>query len=216
MIEHVTLSKERGSGVYDSENIIKENMDFKNLNDNLISRRWNERYESLPEGVKKKIDALGESTPKEYLLKKIKRVREYPEVGTVFEVLTPQDITISGIVINNHINSILGEDLLTVVFLCPDTFVANDEMEVDCLENILIPPQIISTELWKKGYARNIGKSNFIMKPDYSFYDALCNQFFTEFGKKDVKKNVIGIYGLTTVYGISKYIQRELIIRGDI
>jgi hypothetical protein len=191
-------------------------MDFKNLSNNIVSRRWQERYESLPEEVKKKVDALGASVPKEYLLKKLKMVREYPEVGTVFETVTPQDITINGIVISNHINSILGEDLLTVVFLRPDTFIPNDETKVDCLDNILIPPQIISTELWKKGYARNIGSRNFIMKPDYSFYDAISNQFFTEFGKKAVKKNVIGIYGLTTVYGISKYIQRELIIRGDI
>ena len=118
--------------------------------------------------------------------------------------------------IGNHITSILGEDLLTVVFLCPGTLNANEETEVNCLDNILIPPQIISTELWKKGFARNIGKREFFMKPDYSFYDAISNQFFTEFGKKALKKNVIGIYGLTTVYGISKYIQRELIIRGDI
>ena len=57
------------------------NMDFKNLNDNLISRRWKERYASLSEGVKKKIDALGESTPKEYLLKKSRGIENIQKLA---------------------------------------------------------------------------------------------------------------------------------------
>lgn len=36
-------------------------MDIKYLKDNILSRRWQQRYESLPEETKEKLDALNNS-----------------------------------------------------------------------------------------------------------------------------------------------------------
>ena len=190
-------------------------MDFKDINDNIISKKWKERYASLSEEKRDKIDKLETIPPKEYLFKTGTRDKRYPEVGTLFELLIPQGIMVNGIVINTHLDSILGKDLLLVVIFKPNTSFA-DKKQIDCVEEALMPPQIISTELWKKGYAQNIGRRDFIINPDYCFYDVVFSKFFDEYGKNSIQKDVIGIYGLTTVYGLSLLVQQELVIRGDI
>ncbi len=188
-------------------------MDFKNMNNNIISKKWQDRYANLPEEVMKRVDILKNSVPKDYMLKKKKREKEYPDIGTIFELLTVDDITIFGMVANNHITSVLGDDLLTVYIFNPN-YSPVDSKDDNLIEKFLIPPQIISSELWNKGYAQNVGKISIELSEDICFYDAIFNVFFDEYGKQCVQRTVIGTYALTTIFGLSKQIQRELIING--
>ena len=48
-------------------------MDFKNMNNNIISNRWKARYEKLPDDVKKKLDDLNNADIFDYQLQVIKR-----------------------------------------------------------------------------------------------------------------------------------------------
>ena len=95
-------------------------MDLKNINDNIISRRWKERYATLSEETKEKLSAFKKMNPSEYQLQVIKRKRIYPEIGDIFELKTRHNVVIKGIVVNNHINNINGDDLLLVLIFKPE------------------------------------------------------------------------------------------------
>ena len=189
-------------------------MDLKTINNNIISNEWDKRYDNLLPEIKEKLDLLEKSKPREYLFKKKKNDKSYPDVGTVFEMVTPQNIIINGLVINNNINSILGRDLITIIIFKLSTEIASMEKMNICSEEILIPPMIITSELWTKGYAKNIGNIIYDLKVEYSFYDVITRKFFTDKGEIDEKKGMTGIYGVSTVNGLSRQIQRELIIQG--
>lgn len=77
-------------------------MDLKNINDNIISNRWRERYLKQSDEVKAKLDKLDNSAPSEYQLQIIKRKRIYPEIGDIFKINPTDDIIFKGVVLNNH------------------------------------------------------------------------------------------------------------------
>ena len=87
-------------------------MDLKNMNNNIISNRWKARYEKLPDDVKKKLDDLNNADIFDYQLQVIKRKRNYPSIGDIFEINPKDSLFFYGIVVNNHINNINGKDLL--------------------------------------------------------------------------------------------------------
>ena len=49
-------------------------VDLKNMNNNIISKRWKERYDKLPDKIKEKLDNLDVS---DCQLQVIKRKRKY-------------------------------------------------------------------------------------------------------------------------------------------
>ena len=59
-------------------------MNLKNLNDNILTRAWKERYNAQSESIKKQLDWLYDADPNEYKLKVIKRKRIQPQEGDVF------------------------------------------------------------------------------------------------------------------------------------
>ena len=89
-------------------------MDLNNLNDNIITQRWKERYATLSEETKEKLSAFKKMNPSEYQLQVIKRKRIYPEIGDIFELKTRHNVVIKGVVINNHIDNINGNDLILI------------------------------------------------------------------------------------------------------
>lgn len=82
--------------------------------DNPISRKWEERYYEQPEHIKVKLDELEAKDVKEYQLKSIKRKRIYPQKGDVFLVQPKESVYFWGIVMNNHVCNINGDDLLVI------------------------------------------------------------------------------------------------------
>lgn len=59
-------------------------MDIKHMNDNVLSRKWKERYSKQPLEIQKRLDELKEKDPNEYQLKVIRRKRIVPQTGDVF------------------------------------------------------------------------------------------------------------------------------------
>ena len=104
-------------------------MNMKDINDNIITNRWEARYEKLSDDKKKKIDDLYNAEAAEYQLQVIKRKRTYPEIGDLFKINPKNEIFLYGVVINNHINNINGEEIgepqiLGVYSVATDTGIA--------------------------------------------------------------------------------------------
>lgn len=85
------------------------------INDNIISRKWLERCSKLPADVREKLGRPENSPPSEYQLRVIKRSRAYPGIGDIFKINPIDDLFFFGIVLNNHVNNINGDDLLPVL-----------------------------------------------------------------------------------------------------
>lgn len=85
---------------------------LKDINDNVIANQWKQRYTEQPDRIKEKLDELEKKELKDYQLQVIKRKRVYPQKGDIFKINPKEDIILYGIVINNHISNINGEELL--------------------------------------------------------------------------------------------------------
>ena len=191
-------------------------MDFKNMNNNIISNRWKARYEKLPDDVKKKLDDLNNADIFDYQLQVIKRKRNYPSIGDIFEINPKDSLFFYGIVVNNHINNINGKDLLLVLIF-------KENMNIDvCInegvkaEELLLPPQIVGKENWTRGYFYNIAHYDKKFNVDgCGFYSIGKGKFFDEYGSEiGNEPRILGTYGVSTINGIAMEINRELIIAG--
>ena len=191
-------------------------VDLKNMNNNIISRRWKERYAELSEDKKNKIVRLDNSKPSEYQLQVIKRKRIYPDIGDLFMIKPNEELTLYGVVVNNHINNMNGEDLLMILIFKSDIDVVQCIKNGICYQDLLLPPQIVGKGYWTRGYFFNIDHvENMFIKDSIGFYHIIEGIFVDEYGRKIEKEPVmLGTYGVSTVYGIAMKINRELIIEG--
>lgn len=186
------------------------------INDNIISRKWRERVSRLPADVTEKLDRLENSSPSEYQLQVIKRSRAYPEIGDVFKINPIDDLELFGIVLNNHINNINGDDLLLVLIFRQNTDISKSLADGVSEDDLLIPPQIVGREYWSRGYFFNVDKFD---EPfdiaDRGFYSVGKGRFFDEFGNELAKQpRLLGTFGVATITGVAKKIRQELIITG--
>lgn len=112
----------------------------------------------------------------------------------LYKYMTPKgDLFYYGLVVNNHINNINGEELL-------------------------IPPQIVGKEYWTRGYFYNVEHYNEKVNIDScGFYSIGKRQFVDEYGNEITNEpELLGMYGVATITGIARKINRELIIAGII
>lgn len=186
------------------------------INDNIISRKWQERCSKLPAEVREKLDGLENSSPSEYQLQVIKRSRAYPEIGDIFKIKPIADLELFGIVLNNHVSNINGDDLLLVLIFKQNIDISKSLADGVSEDALLIPPQIVGQEYWSRGYFYNVGKYD---KPlviaDYGFYSVGKGRFFDEFGNELSKQpRLLGTFGVATITGVAKKIRQELIITG--
>lgn len=190
--------------------------DLKNINDNIISSRWKARYSKLSNEIKAKLDVLDNADISEYQLKVIKRKRSYPAVGDIFKINPRKDIFLYGIVVNNHINNINGEDLLLVMIFKGEVDIKESIYNGVKSDDLLIPPQIVGKEYWTRGYFYNTDHYNEMFNIDsYGFYSIGKGKFFDEYGKELFSEpQLLGIYSVATIMGIAGKINRELIISG--
>ena len=183
-------------------------MDF---SDNILTKKWQARYDKLSDDIKQKL----EQEEMEFRqLKTIKRKRIYPEVGDVFEVISSDNIKLNGVVINNHINNINGDDLLVVALF---KYGYDSEMAMNegiSLQNLLLPPQIVGKEYWTRGYFYNVRHYDKKIRIDeYGFYSVGKRKFFDEYGNTlNNEPPILGIFGVATINGISMKVNIELII----
>lgn len=188
--------------------------DLKNMNDNPLSRKWKDRYSKLPEHTQKELDEFDSKGYKEYQLKVIKRTRTVPKRGDVFFVNPKENKYFVGVVINDNVNNINGNELFVVLVLKNKVKSIDDkDFEID-FDNLLIEPTIVGKEYWTRGYFYNCGVfienlPNF----DYGFYSIGKGKYFDEFGHVlSYIPKFLGIFGVSTIIGIAYKVNKELII----
>lgn len=193
-------------------------IDLKNMNNNILSNRWKERYEKLSDEIKEKLDNLNNADISDYQLQVIKRKRIYPEIGDIFTINPKDNIHFKGIVINNHIDNMNGEDLLLILIFKQNVDIYKSIRNGVKEDELLIPPQIVGKEYWTRGYFYNIDHYGEMFKVEnYGFYSIGKGQFLDEYGKELVKQpDLLGTYGVATISGVARKINRELIIAGII
>lgn len=194
-------------------------MTLEDFNGNIIAYRSKKRYEQQPEDIRKKIDQFQEMPPKKYQLKVIKKEKRYPEKGDIFEIKPTDDLLLYGLVINNHVNNINGEDLLVVLIFKAGV---NPKGMRDAFlkENILLPPQTVGIEYWTRGYFYTVDAvdmDDYCI--DYGFFDVGSiytighGLFLNEYGERiEREPELLGVYGVSTITGIASKVTRELII----
>lgn len=187
-----------------------------NYSDNLISRRWEKKYNEQPKHIQQKLDKLDEldeKNMKEYQLNVIKRTRAYPQKGDVFLIEPRKGKYFYGLVINNHICNIDGDDWL-VVFIFKDR--ASSLTDIDFMpdyNNLLITPCIVGRGYWTRGYFYTIGNRKLDKECDYGFYDMFRDRYVDEYdNEKENEPRLLGIAGVATIYGIEREINEALII----
>ncbi|WP_044934264.1 hypothetical protein [Pseudobutyrivibrio sp. LB2011] len=178
---------------------------------NILNERWITRYNKLSEKVKNRIDYFDDEGYKSYSLIKGKGSRKYPEVGDMFEIHPSEDIDLYGVVINNHISNINGDDLILVAVLKPESDIEKIAKIGIIADDLLLPPQMLGKEYWTKGYFVNVGKcSSKIDK--YCFYSVGKDKIFNEYGENAELEAIVGIFGVSTIMGFGIKIARELIL----
>ena len=125
-------------------------MSMKDINDNIFTNRWKARYEKLSDDKKKKIDDLINAQFAEYQLQVIKRKRTYPEIGDMFKINPKNEIFLYGVVINNHINNINGDDLILILIFKQGKNIERCIEEGIKGDDLLLDPQIVGKEYWTR------------------------------------------------------------------
>ena len=188
-----------------------------NYSNNIITQRWNDKCKTLLYETKEQLKKLEDIDVKAYQLKRLKKDKDYPKKGDVFQLKTCNDIILYGVVINNHINNINGNDLLVIVIFKQNFPIDNIQNISIGINDILIFPEIVGSEYWKKGFFSTIKNVSEIKIKDYGFYSITRMQFFDEYGNVlENKPELLGVFSVATISGIAFEITEELIINGCI
>lgn len=188
---------------------------MRDINDNIIANRTKARYEKLSDDIKRKLDDFNNADIAEYQLKVIKRKRSYPEIGDLFKINPKNEILLYGVVINNHINNINGDDLILILIFKQGVNVERCIEEGIKCDDLLLYPEIVGKEYWTRGYFYNYSHyDKHINFDNYGFYSIGKDKFVNEYGEEIGEPQILGTYGVATDIGIARMINRELIIAG--
>lgn len=193
---------------------------------NAIAKGWIEREESLPEDKKRALEELENMNWKEFQFKVIKRKKPEIKDGDIF-VLSPKDgVYFYGRVLKSdidhiHKSSFIQGKHVIFVFKAKTREISMDNLKIDYNE-LLINPSIVDISYWNKGYFFNIGNielSKEEKEVDYGFIDS--GIFFDKFVKANGEElnhqpKILGMYGISTMTGIAREVQRELIISPEL
>lgn len=193
---------------------------IKGINENPISSRWKMRLTEQPDDVQLKIKELDEANPKDYQLKVIKKSKIKPKEGDVFLVSPREGIYYYGRVLKTEIKHITNDTFIhgkSVVFIFKSKTktldLANYSPNYD---ELLIGPEIVDATYWTKGLfytIANISIDKHEKELDYGFYSIVKGKFFKENGYElKHQPSLLGTYGIATITGIARNIEKELII----
>lgn len=151
-------------------------------------------------------------------MKVIKRKRAYPQIGDIFKINPKDEIFYYGIVVNNHISNINGDEQLLIMIFQKDAEIRESIKKGVRNEDLLLPPQIVGKEYWTRGYFYNVDHYDETFHMDnYGFYCIFDRKFFDEYGNELPKEpELLGTYGVDTIYGIAMEMNQEMIIAGII
>lgn len=199
-------------------------MIIKGINDNPLSRRWKKRLSEQPEDVQIKIKELDKKEPKDYQLNVIKKVKNKPNEGDVFLVSPRKGIYYYGRVLKTDIKHIKNDIFIhgkNVVFIFKSKTKTLDISNYSQnYEELLTGPEIVDITYWTKGYfytIANIPIDDYEKELDYGFYSIGKGKFFKEDGYELMHQPLIlGTYGIATITGIARNIEKELIINPEL
>lgn len=182
--------------------------------ENILRQRWEQRYEMQSPEIKKKLDELDEMTVEEFQLLPIKRKRIKPQKGDVFVVSPNENEYFYGIVLNDSICNINGDDLLVVVVFMEKQYSIEEPIKQLDYEKLLLRPCIVGREYWTRGYFFNISvKQEIPANLDYGFYSIGKCLFLDEYGKElQHEPKLLGVFGVYTIWGVSREIRKEIIM----
>lgn len=204
-----------GKTIFGYNGVIKVT-NYKNINDNIISNKWNARYAKLSDDTKKKLDIFKENISDDIQLQIIKRSREYPKIGDIFKINPKDNIFLYGIVVNNHINNINGDELIMILIFKEGIDIKGCIKNGVSCDDLFLPPQIVGKEYWTRGFFYNIEHYNdTICIDNYGFYSVGKRKIYDEFGNElNEEPQLLGVFGVATIKGIAYKIYTELIILG--
>lgn len=190
-------------------------MKVSEINNNPIANAWELRYCQLSDDKKKKIDELQDMLITEYQLKVIKRKRCYPEIGDIFQINPKESIFYYGIVLNNHINNICGDDLILILIFNNDEDIHKKIEKQITKDDLLIPPSVVGKEYWTRGYFYTVEHVEKKVEIDtFGFYSIRYGFYTDEYYKKlDSEPVIKSMGGVVTISGIAYEINKEMIIR---
>ena len=182
---------------------------------NIIAERTKNKYNLQSKNIQEKLDILSNAEIDDYQFIKGKQQRTYPSINDIFKVVLFNNIELYGIVVNNHISNINGEDQIVIVIFDVDV---NPIVAGVDFSKMIIEPQIVSKFYWTSGLFQTVCKEyKTNEKLNYGFYSISKNSFLDEYGNKiEQEPEHLGIYGITTMHGVAYEVVRELIIRHNI
>ncbi len=190
-------------------------MELKNINDNILTRRWKERYAGLSDEVKAKLKWLDDACDDDIRLQVIKRKRAYPTIGDIFELRTHDGLLLHGVVANHHVNNINGDDQLVIFIFKPDADVRECINSGKIEDSLLIPPRIVTNEYWTRGWFYTVDHCDGPPPVDYGFYSVGKGIIVDEYGNPlPGEPRLLHAFGVATYMGIAMTITKELIIAG--
>lgn len=183
-------------------------------NDNPIANKWKQRYDSCSPEIQHQLDVLYNASSMEYQFKTIKKTRKPSHKGEMFIVNPIDDETYYGIVLNDAVDNINGDDLYVIAIL-KEKIEKGNEYEINLTPNdLLVDPCIVGKEYWTKGlFGKTDIKVNVNLMFSYGFYYIGKNKYVDEYGTEILEKpDVIESFGIATITGIAYKVRKELII----
>lgn len=190
------------------------------INENPISSSWKKRLSEQTDEIRLRIKELDNMNPKDYQLKVIKKSKDKLQEGDVFIVSPREGIYFYGRVLKTNINHITNDTFIhgknVVVIFKNKTKTLDLSNYSPNYDELLIGPDIVDETYWKKGYFYTIANIPFTeheKELDYGFYSIGKGKCLKEDGHEiSHQPSLIGTYGIATITGIARNIEKELII----
>ncbi len=196
-------------------NLVENKMKLSEINNNPLANARKLRYSKLSDEKKKKIDKLNDMLISEYQLKVIKRKRNYPEIGDIFQINPKNNIFYYGVVINNHIHNKNGDDLILILIFDKNEDIHKKIEKKITKNDLLISPTIVGKEYWTRGYFYTVDHiEKKVEIESFGFYGILDGFYYDEYQNRlDFEPEIKSMGGVNTISGIAYEMNIEMIIR---
>ena len=190
------------------------------INDNPLSSRWKKRLSEQPAEVQLKIKELDEKDPRDYQLRVIKRSRKKPQEGDVFLLSPREGVYFYGRVLKANIDNIQNDTFISgqysILLFKNKTKTPDISSYAPDYNELLLKPCIVSSGYWTRGFFFTIANDPINAQGkglDYGFYSIGKGKYMNESGHElDRQPAILGTYGISTLTGIARQIEQELII----
>ena len=187
---------------------------------NPVLERWLKRTEKLNPVVREALASLSHTFPMAMKIKKTKSCKVAPKEGDLICLKTYRNTMVWGRVLDADLQSGDPEGFMEhkiVVVLYKNGDPRDTKLLHETLkENLMMAPIIVDMGYWHKGYFQTLDHmplSPLEKELSYGFYDFRKEVIVDSQGcQLDLEPDFLGIYGVTTIVGLSRKIEQEMII----